>query len=638
VKTDASGDTQWTRIYDHDGDNEAYSAQQTTDGGYIIAGWTVGMNFYLVKTDAGGNTLWTRTYGGSMSDWAYSVQQTTDGGYIIAGFTYSFGAGNSDCYLVKTNADGDTLWTRTYGGSFNDEAYSVQQTTDGGYIIAGRTGSFGAGYSDIYLVKTDAGGDTLWTRTYGGWSNDEAHSIQQTTDGGYISAGYTGSFGAGNSDFYLMKTDANGDTLWTRTWGDSEQDEAFSVQQTTDGGYIIAGRTESFGAGSNDIYLVKTDAGGNTLWTRTYGGSNYEYAYSVQQTTDGGYIIAGWTGSFGAGALDFGLVKVKGENPAVIDIVNSPKYPGPDQLCEVSAIITDFYDGWVDYADLHYDTGSGYTSILMSNAADSFYATIPGQPESTLVNYYIIATDNLGSTTASDTFSYFVVEKVASIYMLPMHPPIEVSPGSYFTFIGVLQNDTPVPQAIDVWIMLDVPGIGSYGPISRYNNVPLAPNQVIWSGAVRQNIPSFAPLGDYQYYAICGDYGESGPEVVIDSASFPFTVIPGKISGGATDWKLSGWFDNDNQEKRPIEFSLSNSYPNPFNASTTIEYQMPFDSKVKLEIFNLRGQKVATLVDGNIPAGNHQVSWDASQYSSGIYFYRLVVGEKTFAQRMTLLK
>jgi len=165
VKTDASGDTQWTRIYDHDGDNEAYSAQQTTDGGYIIAGWTVGMNFYLVKTDAGGNTLWTRTYGGSMSDWAYSVQQTTDGGYIIAGFTYSFGAGNSDCYLVKTNADGDTLWTRTYGGSFNDEAYSVQQTTDGGYIIAGRTGSFGAGYSDIYLVKTDAGGDTLWTRT-----------------------------------------------------------------------------------------------------------------------------------------------------------------------------------------------------------------------------------------------------------------------------------------------------------------------------------------------------------------------------------------------------------------------------------------------------------------------------------------
>ncbi|MCG2676856.1 hypothetical protein L6304_06800, partial [bacterium] len=143
--------------------------------------------------------------------------------------------------------------------------------------------------------------DTLWTKTYGGKGFDEGSSVQQTSDGGYIIAGCTGSFAGRWLDVYLVRTDANGNALWTKTYGGKDIDGGSSVQQTSDGGYIIAGYTESFGAGGQDVYLIRTDANGNALWTKTYGGKDNDGGSSVQQTSDGGYIIAGCTGSFGAG-------------------------------------------------------------------------------------------------------------------------------------------------------------------------------------------------------------------------------------------------------------------------------------------------------------------------------------------------
>ncbi|MBU0507481.1 T9SS type A sorting domain-containing protein [bacterium] len=307
-------DTLWTRTYGGDRDEGAYSVQQTTDGGYIIAGVTTSFNnsdgeFYLVKTNGSGDTLWTRTYGAGITNVAFSVQQTTDDGYVLAGFTLSFVTSSYDFYLVKTNGQGDTMWTRAYGGGSDDRAWSVQQTTDRGYIVAGGAASFGAGSHDFYLVKTNSQGDTMWTRTYGGSDWDDALSVHQTADGGYIIAGSTESFGAGGGDFYLVKTDSLGDTLWTRTFGGSSWDCANSVQQTTDGGYIVAGYTQSFGAGWADFYLVRTNSFGDTLWTHSYGGTGRDEACSVQQATDGGYVVAGWTDSFGAGFSDFYVVK-----------------------------------------------------------------------------------------------------------------------------------------------------------------------------------------------------------------------------------------------------------------------------------------------------------------------------------------
>jgi len=303
IKTDSRGETLWVRTYGGLWPAEGYSVRQTTDGGYIVAGRctdVVGMDVFdyacLVKTTAQGDTLWTRTYGGlSPADGSagYSVQQTADSGYIIAGGI------DNDAYLVKTDSHGDTLWTKTYGGTERDVGYSVQQTADGGYVVAGQTGSFGAGGYDAYLIKTNASGDTLWTRTYGGTGDDCINSTQQTTDGGYIATGYTMSFGEGGAA-YLIKTDAQGDTQWTRTYGCPSTGS--SVQQTADGGYVIAG-----GQG-NDGCLIKTDARGHTLWTRTYGWTEDIEAKSVQQTADGGYVIAGSLG-YPTGDIDVCLIK-----------------------------------------------------------------------------------------------------------------------------------------------------------------------------------------------------------------------------------------------------------------------------------------------------------------------------------------
>ena len=304
IKTDASGDTLWTRLYGGGtlGDH-GFSVMQTSDGGYIVAGvtdsWGYGSQFYLVKTNASGDTLWTRSYGGGTeNDIARSVQQTSDGGYIIAGYS----AGNvRKVHLIKTNASGDTLWARTYGEASFNYVYSVRQTSDGGYIIAGST-DLNSGPLDVYLIKTNASGDTLWTRTYGGTNADGGSSVQQTSDGGYIVAGFTTSFGdTVNGDVYLIKTNVSGDTLWTRTYGGASYDFGYSVQQTSDGGYIITGVTCSYGDTSGDVYLIKTNTSGDTLWTRTYGGTSADKGNSVQQTSDGGYIVAGYTNSFGDG-------------------------------------------------------------------------------------------------------------------------------------------------------------------------------------------------------------------------------------------------------------------------------------------------------------------------------------------------
>jgi TolB-like protein len=303
----------FAKTYGGTGYDRAYSVQQTSDGGYIVAGYTssfgAGGDILLIKTDANGNIIWAKTYGGTDYEDAPTVQQTSDGGYILASYTYSFGAVNRDILLIKADANGNVQWAKTYGGTGDDLVSSVQQTSDGGYIVAGYTTSFGASSFDIFLIKTDANGNIIWAKTYGGTYWDEASSVQQTLDGGYIVVGFTPSFGAGGWDIFLVKTDANGNVIWAKTYGGTDDDWAYSVQQTSDGGYIVAGRTASFGAGLSDVFLVKTDADGNIIWAKTYGGTGDDLVSSVQQTSDGGYILAGFTASFGAGGGDIFLMK-----------------------------------------------------------------------------------------------------------------------------------------------------------------------------------------------------------------------------------------------------------------------------------------------------------------------------------------
>ena len=231
---------------------------------------------FIIMSQTPPDTLWTKTFGGTDYDYGNSVQQTTDGGYIITGSTWSYGNGYDDVWLIKTDSNGDEIWNQTFGGSGNDIGYSVQQTTDGGYIITGRTTSFGNGGWDVWLIKTDSIGNEEWNQTFGGSGGDYGNSVQQTTDGGYIIAGGTGS---GSSDVWLIKTDSDGISLWTQTFGGSHYEYGSSVQQTTDGGYIISGSTRHFGDHGSDVWLIKTDSNVN-LETSTLVGLPTNYTLS----------------------------------------------------------------------------------------------------------------------------------------------------------------------------------------------------------------------------------------------------------------------------------------------------------------------------------------------------------------------
>jgi hypothetical protein len=328
IKADLSGNLLWQKTFGGSGIDRGYSVQETTDGGFIIGSITYDLgypysdrnnNFCLIKTDPNGTLLWQKTFGGEYGDDGCSVQQTTDGGFIIAGTTYLFGADDVRVYLIKTDTNGTLLWKKTFGGSGWDVGCSVQQTSDGGYIIAGNTDSFGAGGDDVYLIKTDSAGTLTWQKTFGGIHNDYGESVQQTTDGGYIIAGSTISFGAGSWDVYLVKTDSIGNLLWQKTFGGSGWDVGPSVQQTTDGGYIIGGETTSFGADQFDAYLIKTDPNGNLLWQKTLGIDGWWGGW-IRETTNGGFIITGTVYSSGAGHTDVYLIKLCSENTSLGDL------------------------------------------------------------------------------------------------------------------------------------------------------------------------------------------------------------------------------------------------------------------------------------------------------------------------------
>ena len=308
VKTDPTGNVLWEKTYGGPKSDYGRSLVTTSDGGYAIAGHAYdlgngGFGIYLVKTDSLGNQVWQKTYGGTKDDYGYCVTQTSDGGYAITGTTQSFGSGGENIFLLKTDSQGNQLWLKTYASG---SGFSVIQTTDGGYAIAGRI------YSSVgpagYLVKTDSQGNQLWQKTYGGTYEDCGRCVIQTSDAGYAITGTTSSFGAGSYDVYLVKTDSQGNQLWQKTYGGTEADGGESVVQTSDGGYAIAGYTSSFGNRACNIYLVKTDSVGNLLWQKTYGETKAT-GHSIVQTSDDGFAIAGSTNSSEPGKFDVYLVK-----------------------------------------------------------------------------------------------------------------------------------------------------------------------------------------------------------------------------------------------------------------------------------------------------------------------------------------
>jgi len=343
VKTDDRGDSLWSRVFGGGSEDKCYSVVQADNGGFVLTGSTESygsgrIDMWLVKTDADGDSLWSRTYGGTGLDWCSSAIKTADGGYALFGTSDCDTTGAIDMWLVKTNADGDSLWSQTYGGENQEYGRSIIQTSDGGFLLGGETRSFGAESWDMYVVKTDADGEPLWSRRFGGESMDKCDAVIEDVNGEFALAGFTHSFGAGRADFWLIKTDTEGDSLWSRTYGGEESDISRSAIQSFSNGFIITGFTSSFGSGDWDMWLLRTDSGGDSLWSMTFGGNENEVCYDVIRNIDGGYTLAGYTKSIGSGYSDMWLVKT-GPDPvsAPSEPFNShpscfvlqPAYPNP---------------------------------------------------------------------------------------------------------------------------------------------------------------------------------------------------------------------------------------------------------------------------------------------------------------------
>jgi len=467
------------------------------------------------------DTLWTNTIGGINADDAAEICETTDGGFIIAGYELCFYPNADDNFLlIKINSEGSVQWERVFGGSGSEKANSVQQTSDGGFIIAGYTNSFGLGLSDIWLIKTDENGMHQWDYTYGSNFGEEALSVKQTADNGYIIAGdesipdYMGLF---INNALIIKTDQNGVEQWRQSLGNSGNDVATSVQQTLDGGFIVAGYTNSEYT-NTDFWIVKLDAEGIVQWEQTYGGNNTDRARSITQTSDGGYILVGVSDSFGLGDTDCLIVKF--DNTGMFE----------------------------------------WEQILGNDDDDTGYSIQP-----TLDDGFIIA----GYTKPYETF---------------------------------LQGN--------IWInKIDENGILLWDKVFVSNS---------WE--VSRSALQTTDGG----YIISG-FTQNG-----DSENRDIRII-----------RLGSELDSDNFIIQDQYLKLNN-YPNPFNPSTTIMFSIQNDSFIDLAIYNLKGQKIKSLLKNNLEKGQHSINWNSKDDSgvivaSGIYFYKLIINGKTVNVRKCIL-
>lgn len=315
IKTDAYGNQEWAETYGGTGIDNAYDVKQSLDGGYIIAGRTDldGSSFsslWLIKINDMGDMMWNETFGeNDRAELANSIQLTYDGAFIIAGTkeVEPYDDPHQEFWLIKTDVDGNMLWDRTYGGAGYDAAYSVRQASDSGFILVGTTEIPGS-LEDIRLVKTDRDGNLLWEKTYGGLLNDAGMDLLQTADGGYLLSGKFQSSLTDPSDLWVIKTDQFGNHLWEEVFGGLSMDMGYAISMGPESGYVIAGMTASFGAGGADGWLLKIDENGNELWTKTIGTSENERFTDILLTSGGDNILAGYSGTFDN--TDAWLVKV----------------------------------------------------------------------------------------------------------------------------------------------------------------------------------------------------------------------------------------------------------------------------------------------------------------------------------------
>ena len=548
VKTNSSGQQEWDHMFGNVFEDMGFSVVQSSDNGYVVVGHQmmeiVGYGVIMAKTDESGNALWERNYGGRLSDFGRCVKETSDNGFIISGNTLIEGPNNDyNAFLIKTDSEGIAEWESDFGGDSDEMANCVIQTSDGGYAITGYKVTTTNGIKDVYIAKTDANGTMLWENNFGGDDNDQGYEILQTNDGGFLIAGYTASFGTGDASFYVVKTDANGVEMWQTTYGGEGYDQGLCMVEAQDGGYIIGGKTTSYGVQGSDVLLIKIDESGEQLWYTTFGGVYNQQCNSLAQTSDGGYIVGGKTGYWSAD------------------------------------------DAWM----ARLDDGAAPTGL--------------------------------------------------EVTLTPVSLPIQIpANGGSFDFNIDISNTGTSAQNIDIWTMVTLPSGDEYGPIINFPDFTVNPG---WSGDRDrvQNVPAGAPAGNYTYDAYIGIH----PSSIWAEDHFDFEKLAvGDCGAAISDWYSWGesFEDISSSEtaSQPEKTTILSAYPNPFNPATTLSYVLPEAGHVTLSIYDVNGREAAKLAEGFVPAGEHSMTFDGGGLPSGMYFARLEAGDFTQTQKLLLVK
>jgi hypothetical protein len=602
AKTNGEGFTIWINTYSGD---IGYSGIQTSDMGFIVAGYkSAGIDesssVYLLKVDAFGTLSWTKTYSNKGENAGYSINQTSDGGYIITGVQ------DGDICLLKTNPLGDSTWVKYYGGGFDDCGHSVNQTTDGGYIITGtiRNNDTGSDTGDVYLIKTDSLGDSLWVQTYGGLHDDGGYSVQQTSDGGYIITGYTASFNVDSLyDIYLIKTDASGDSIWATAFGSTGYDDCgYSVYQTNDGGYIICGSTTNTDSSGDpmDVCLIKVDSHGSDTWKMNIGGSNCDCGQSVYITSDGGYIIAGYTSSFGNGKDDVYLIKIK---PPIY--LTQPH--GREQWQGGSVQTIEWYPENTPGSSYH------YRLLFSSDSGQTFPDTIA---------------DTIDANTQSYEWTVPLMDCALCLVMIELIDSagnVIARDMSRQTF--VIYNTVPVIDSTTVWddttytgpfeivtkATDNLSGVDSvflyYRRDGDFDWIVNIMDQIDSSAWYADSIPPIAQFNDSVRYYI----------EAIDGAGIRTTDPPDAPTAYYSFMVTATGVVEQNETAVSFSFGLQS---NPACGRAMFTLTMPRDGYVSLSMYDITGRLIATPSSQLKSAGYHEICW-GDAVSTGVYFYVL---------------
>lgn len=653
IRTDSAGDTLWRRTFGGGKEDYGRAVLQTfPDSGFIIIGTTFSFgpgraDVFVVKTDEQGDTLWMKALGRTgVHDYGTAIHQTVDGGYIICGHAIPVWSGDYDILLMRTDASGDTLWTRSYGdASRQDYAHCVKQTADGGFVVAGRSVTMDGSDDDILLIRTYEDGEVRWERRYGGSGEDYCMSFEQATDGGFILTGYTTSTGHGLADLYLLKTDGIGGLRWQRTHGGALGDYGFDVRRTPDGGYIVAGETYSFGEGQGDVYIVKTDSKGRLVWTRTYGCDGSDAARSLTGTSDGGYAVVGRTRCFGAGQFALLLLRM-GPPPAdsvapciSLGIFQNPYLSRYLDICLVA-------DEALDSASVAMTVGEVAIPVRSTSYEKHiFVGDYRVAPPGGILSLSVTAEDLAGNdTTVTAEFSCMCVAAAAGGRV--------VSPDGIFNMSmegAVLSGDTYVLVTPHVAAEDDLSPEGE--PLagaslalsgSRPAAYRVGPCGIIRTGEVAVE---FAYPDRHE-----GAGGNPDRFYIYNSKTGPLRscIDPERdvVTASSTElglFMLACGAPGTSPVLDPFFFDLRDPCPNPTQSGAAIGFEIRSPGRICIDVYDIRGRHITCLLDVLKQPGFHMISWDGRSDSGrrvagGVYLIKASNGHTASTCKVTVLR